>query len=682
MRFARWGRRGLVALGLLLVLILAAALLLPHLVDANRYRALLAEKLGQASGRKVALGSISFGLLPAPAIAVAPITVSEAAPHQEREALRAEALSVRLGLAGLLRGRVTFTSILLKRPVLTLIRDARGHWNFDDLLARVRARSASVAATRGPAPVDAGSPTLSIDRAIIRSGRVLVDDDAVIPGRRSEVVLSPIDATVSGWGSGTETRFDLLVGLGRSVLRSSARLSSDTGEALQGELDGRSLEAADLARLLPWLGVARPAGLEVGGAIVLAGSAVLPLDRPEAVRFRGTLRFSGLSYRDAGMARPVKDLSGTLAINGDRATWDDFSVSIGTSSLRGELSIEKFLRPAVGFSLSSPRLDLNEILGTFSSSGEAPPGSASGPAAGAAAPPPGESAGGIFADVLARGTLAVRAIRFQTLDLSDVRATMALERRIFSLRDLRAGFYGGALAGSAVVDLAQPVPRYSFGVKMEKVDVEPLLAAYDPGLKGLLSGRLAGDLELSSSGDTMQEILGSAKGTGALDVTEGSITSFSVLRQIAALLELAGGKGIGRDTTPFHAIGAHLQIAGGRAATEDLFLHSTDLDLAGEGWVGLDATMSLDLTTRFSADASQGMVEKTPRLGVLRDRDRRLTVRFSLDGSLKSPGFRLDTAAQLRDVRERKKEEARQRILEHLEDRLRKSLGGEVPPSQ
>ena len=675
MSFAFRARRSLVVLAVLATLLVTLALALPHVLDVNRFRGRIAEAIRAATGRSVTLGRISFELLPAPALAIAPLAVSDSAGYPGRDALRAESFSVRLGILGLLRGRLTLGSVALNRPTLTLIRDARGRWNFDDLMARA-ATSPGDAPGRmppggtPPAP-EGGGLTLSIDRATIRSGRLLLYDDAVAPGSRSQVSLGPIDATMSGWGAGAPTRFDLAVGLGGSVLRASGRIVAGDKPRLEADLGGRSIQAADLVRLLPWLGVARPGGLEVGGGIDLGGRALLPLDRPEAIRFNGTLRLHDLSYRDAGMSRPVGGLGGTLTIDGDRAEWNDFTVGIGSSSLEGKLSVERFLKPRVGFTLDSGRLDLNEILGTF-----APPGSADNapaPAPGtpqAHSPPhPAPEPSGLFDQVRANGSLAVKAIRFQAFDLSDVRAALALEWGVASLKDLKARFYGGTLGGTAEVDLTRPVPRYKFGVRMDGVEVKPLVAAYDASLGGLLRGTLAGNLDVVTSGLEMQPILASASGSGVFEMVRGSITSFSVLKQLAGLLELAGGKGIGRDETAFDSLSAHLAIASGRASTDDLKLRASDLDLEGKGSVGLDATMKLAVTARFSEEATRGMVAKTAPLAVLADRQGRLTIHFALEGSLASPSFRLDAAAQSRNIQEK--------VLERLEKRLHKGLGQE-----
>ncbi len=661
-------RYALIAAAVLAGLVVLAAATLPILLDVNRYRPLIVASVQEATGRALGLGTISFTLLPAPGLTVAgPITVSDSASYPGRSALTAESLSVRLGLLSLLRGRANVTSFTLHRPTLTLIRDVRGHWNFDDLVQR---GSAAPQAHAGDAGATGGSFSVLVEKARVTSGRIYVYDDAVLPGRRAEVVITPIEATIRGWGGQAPTDIDLSAGLGKSILKATAQLSSRGERPRMGlRVSGRGLRAEDFVTLLPWLGVARPSGLQVTGTVDLDGAAEIPIERPETVHYKGSLVLNGLSYRDAGLALPLKNLSGSLTVDGDRATWKDFKVSAGASSIQGSLQVENFMKPRIGFTLISPRLDLNEvvaILAPAASSGGA------GPHAPAAAP------SGLIDQISGAGRLEVQEVHFQNLDLANVRASMSLAKSVFALKDLGASFYGGTLQGSGGVDVSQAVPRYTVATHLDRIDVEPLLAAYDPALRGLLRGRLTGDLDLGASGAGMDLILKTTRGTGRVELDDGSLTSFSVLKQLASLLELAGGKGIGRESTPFESLKADLLIADGKARTENLALHSTDLDLEGKGWVGLDATLDLDVAARFSEESTHGMVEKNARLGGLTE-DGRLAVYFGLKGSLASPSFKLNARAQAATAKDRAKDKLRERVR----DRLLKQLGGPQPdPSE
>lgn len=683
MPIPRWGRRLLLAVGGAIVLAVMAAVALVLTVDVNRYRPLIAAKASEATGRTVTLGNLSLRLFPSPSVASGPLRVSDSSRYAGRDALRAERLSIRVSLLPLLQGRLVVRSIVLEKPTLTLIRDREGLWNFDDLLHR-----ASSTPGKSETPTGREALRVAVERAVVRSGRILVYDDFVRPEMRAEADLRPVDAVISGWGSGAETRLDLSIGLGRSAVRATAQLTPANGEPLlRIRSESSSLKAADLVRLTPWLGVLSPPGLEVGGSLELEGKAEIPVGQPENLTFKGTVRLLDLSYRDSTMTRPFEKIRGTLSVDGGRAVWDGFAMRVGSSSLAGRLQVEDFLRPRIGFALTSPRVDFNEILAVFAPErvvGGGGPGRAQ-PAVGRAterpATPTPASPGGLLEGVSGQGTLAVKAVRFQSFDLEDVQAHVGLQRGVLGLKEMKARFYGGGLRGAAQVSLASAIPEYTLGVGLDTVDVAPLLIAYDPGLKGLLQGKLTGTLDLTAMGSEMEAILSTTRGAGSIELVNGVLTSFSVLKQLATLLEFVGGKGIGRDQTPFESLRATLRVVDRKARTEDLLLRSTDLELEGKGWVGLDATLDLDATARFSEDATRGMVEKHSGLGRLAE-EGRLMVPFNLSGNLAGPKFRLNTRGQMQRARETAKERVKEKVREKMRDRILQHLGKPAAPEE
>jgi AsmA protein len=665
------GRRVLLILGIPVGLLAGAALGLPYVIDVNRHRPLMTRKILNATGRTVHLGSISFRLLPSPGLSVRPLRLGDSARYAGRDALRAEALTLRVSLLPLLRGRVVVRSVVLEKPTVSLIRDAAGRWNFDDLVARLTAPPAG-----GGPPAEPGF-RVAVEEALIRSGTLLIYDDAVVPRERSELRLQPIDASIRGWGGDDETTLVLRLGVGGSRLQASARLhAAGDRPILRLRADSRGLQAGDLLRLAPWAGLGSPAGIELAGEVDLQGEADVPLQKPETLVFKGTAHLSGVRYRDATMGGPIEGISGLLAIDGRHAVWDEFTARAGGSSLAGKLQIEDFQRPRIGFAFTSPRLDLDALIAILAPAAPAPVGTAA-----RQATPVNPSADGLLRKVSGRGTLEVEALRFQSFDLDRVNAAATLAEGVLSLKEMKAGFYGGTLAGSAQASLLKAPPAYGAGVRLSRVDVEPLIAAYDPALKGLLRGRLSGSLDLTAAGSDLDALLDTASGGGSLELVEGGLTSFSVLKQLAALLEMAGGRGIGREETPFEFLRGTLQVGARRARTADLLLHAPDLDLEAKGWVGLDATLELDAAARFSEEATRGMVEKNGSLANLTDRGR-LVVHFNLSGALAAPRFKLDTRASIRETGKAAKERARERLRERLQDRILKQIGSPEEPAE
>ncbi len=666
----------LLGAGALLVLLILAAVALPFIIDVQRLAPLIAGQIQQVTGRKATLGRISLRVLPVPGVTVSPVTVAEGARYPGRDALRLAAVSLRLRPLPLLRGRIEFGSVILDQPTLTLIRDREGRWNFEDLLERVAAlRSGTAAPPAGPT-ASSNAGTLGVERAMVRGAKVLVYDDAVTPGKRSELTLGPIDATISGWGLGDTSTIDLAIGLGRSVVRAAASLKAASGDqTLQATIRESRVEISDLVPILPWLGVLRPAGLQLGGTATVDGKASVPLERMETIQFAGNLGLENLSYRDSSMKHPVEQIGGRLAVTGQKASWAGFTARFGSSVLRGDLQLEDYLHPRVGFNLEAQRLDLNELIENFSGGGAPAPSPTR-----SSAPAAPSTETGLLQQVEASGTLAVEALRFQTFDVGGVRGAVTLKNAALSLQNLKAKLYGGDVSGAATLDMARAIPRYRLDTVLKGVDVNALAAAYDPSLKGLLRGALSGELGIEASGVDLKAILDTAAGSARIEIAKGALTSISVLKQLASLLQAAGGKGIGQDETPFDSLGGSFAIGGRRAQTSNLLLDSLDLDLTGQGWVGLDSELNLAAVARFSEEASKGMIEKTPQLRSLTDAKGQLALHLLARGTLAAPSIALDTKSEVQQIKEQQKEKAKEKIKERLIDLLGGKPKPENPP--
>ena len=117
-RTIRWASIGI---GGLLLLGVLAVVLLPPLVNLERYRTLLAQRVGRSLGREVTLGALRVSLWGGVGAEATSIHVGQASGFGAEPFLSAEALRVHVQLLPLLRGQVKVTSAVLERPRVRLI---------------------------------------------------------------------------------------------------------------------------------------------------------------------------------------------------------------------------------------------------------------------------------------------------------------------------------------------------------------------------------------------------------------------------------------------------------------------------------------------------------------------------------------------------------------------------------
>jgi hypothetical protein len=145
------------------VLAIVAAVALPRLVDTPRVQALIAVQASQVLGRPVTFSGMSISVLPLPAVELKDLQVAEDPKFGTAPFLKLETFELRLKLRPLLSGRIEFGDLTLRKPLVTVVQDAQGRWNFASLGGATSEAKAPAGKPRGggggggaPTPLPAG----------------------------------------------------------------------------------------------------------------------------------------------------------------------------------------------------------------------------------------------------------------------------------------------------------------------------------------------------------------------------------------------------------------------------------------------------------------------------------------------------------------------------------------------
>lgn len=258
------------------LLAVVAAVALPRLIDTPRVQSLIASQASQVLGRPVTFGSMSVTLLPLPAVELKDLHVAEDPKFGTNPFLKLDTLALRLRVRPLLTGRVEFGDLILKKPVIAVVQDGQGRWNFATLGAAPEPKAPSSKPRGGGG--GAGSVPFLAD--------VQLEDGVILlsmrrPGGGVETVrVEDLDLDVDGGsgilgfkGSARVKPGDLEVKFtdGRVALTAGKAL---TEAALTGKLglDGRQVK--ELASIM--LGPEPAVGGALKGLLTLGGSVGNP----------------------------------------------------------------------------------------------------------------------------------------------------------------------------------------------------------------------------------------------------------------------------------------------------------------------------------------------------------------------------------------------------------------------
>ncbi|HLJ86096.1 MAG TPA: AsmA family protein [Candidatus Angelobacter sp.] len=165
------------------VILLAFALIAPHLIDVNRYHGVIQAQLESRLGRQVSLGNMGLRVFP-PSFSVENAVIAEDRNFDRgAQFASVETLFVSVKFWPLLQRKIELKSLELVRPRIELLRNSQGIWNFASLGKTTEQSVATQSKAGGPPPpADQKAPTstpgtqLALDSLVIKDGQLGVTD--------------------------------------------------------------------------------------------------------------------------------------------------------------------------------------------------------------------------------------------------------------------------------------------------------------------------------------------------------------------------------------------------------------------------------------------------------------------------------------------------------------------------
>ena len=178
-------KKFLYGISALLGLTIVAALIVPGLIDWDRYRDQIIARASQELGRDLSVdGNISMSILPIPAFSVTGIRVANLEGAGTREMVQLKSLNVQVALLPLLAGSIEVARIVLIEPDIILERLPDGRANWSLVNPKVAGRSPEGVKT---------FPQVSFNEILIQNGALTYSDS--VKGLTEH--FEKIDLTVS-----------------------------------------------------------------------------------------------------------------------------------------------------------------------------------------------------------------------------------------------------------------------------------------------------------------------------------------------------------------------------------------------------------------------------------------------------------------------------------------------------
>lgn len=704
--------------GLLVVLVLAAVIIIPLVVDPNDYRDHIARGVEEDTGRSFEIeGEISLSVFPWLGLEVGRMRLGNPPGFDEAPFVEIGSAAVGAKLLPLLSRRLEISTLRLDGLRVNLVKLADGSANWEGLGGDDAAPS-SDRAPSGGAP--AGDGSFSLDRI----GGLRLSDAIVRYEDRQQgsVVEAALPRLVTGElapGQPFPLEAEAMVTLDEGATRIAAKLEARVRPARDGSaatLEGTKLDGEISA------GAARQ-------------SFELRVPTVDLALAGPTLELQGLEldFQASGPEVPGGSQAGRLAAPTARADLDaqtlsipSFSVELAGLRLAAELDGTRIVdAPSFAGRLEiaefSPRALLQRL-------GEEVPVTADGAVLGKAALNArfragtetveledlvlllddtrltGNAAVGVGAVTRVRAQLALDAIdldrylppepetppeeapagdvalafdwlkgldldasfragrlKVNGLTLTELDARAVAREGVLTLQPFAAALYGGQVRGSARLDARQAPATFSLDQSLSALQLLPFvqdLAGFDR-----LTGVAQLTAKLSTSAASTAGLASGLNGELSFDVSDGAFKGVNLWYEIQRANALARGRAApvrSSSDTDFRQLRGTAVIRDGKLVNQDLVGGLPFLALAGQGEVDLaGSVLDYRLTATVIREAiDEATGERSELAGA--------SLPLRLRGSLDSPSVSVDLGGVLRD---RVQQEALQRLGVQEEDR-------------
>ncbi|MDH3239801.1 MAG: AsmA family protein [Alphaproteobacteria bacterium] len=559
----------LIGLGILVVIVIAAALVIPAFIPVDVYKNQIIAQIEGATGRKAKIdGDFKLSILPRVEFVAGKVALGNAKGGKAADMMSLDKLTVRVGVFPLLSGNLEVDALVAEKPVINLEVDPQGrpNWQFDSAQAKPGAAKPG-AAGAGSAPGLAG---LKLGDVRLVDGRVSYLDMKTGVQHKVEdinlkVALPSLSSPMEADGGITWNKEKLTLKV--RVSNPSAVMAGKTTDV---EISLKS----------------NPVNLSFKGkATSGAGNAVagrVELDVP-SVRKLAAWAGSPLNAPGSGLG-PLK-IAGDLDMKDKQVAFRQAKLSLDAISGSGDLSVDqRGSKPMIRAKLDLGTLDLNPYL---------PPEKAGSqpaqPAAGKAGPgdwsdDPIDLTGlnAANADVdLNVGGLVVRKIKIGESNLK-----VELKNGTLVTDLTKMALYGGVGKARVTTRGGRGVPTVTMTSELTKFQANPFMR--DAMNFDRVEGTANANVILNTKGRTQREMIKALGGSGKLAFNDGAIKGINLgamVRNVqSAFLDPSASQA---QKTDFSEMGGTFVIANGILKNDDLNMKSPLLRLSGKGTVDL-----------------------------------------------------------------------------------------------
>ncbi len=650
-------------LGVFVLLVLIAIVMVPLVIDVEKYKPLIETKVTEATGRSFTLGGpLKPSVFPWVGLQLSDLHLGNPPGFEEKDFLSVKSFEVRVKLLPLMLRKIEVKRFVMDAPRIVLEKAKDGSVGWEGLGSQKSLPPSETKSSPAPQPSgDGGLPieSLVVGELAITNGQILYLDKST--DTRKEV--NDIKLVLS------DVSFDKPIGVAFSAIADNKPLSLNGTLGPLGDHPGKSPLPLEFL-----LSVAQRLNIKLNGVIDPSGDTPnfnLALDiapfsprqlledlqqpLPMEPADSAVLNALSLALKATGSAQKVSISQGRMRL-------DDTQIAFSAQA-------KEFDKPNITVKMDLDRIDLDRYLPAAKDEKEPSPDPSSPPET---QPPDYAPLRKLVMDAL----FEIDELKAKNMRIRNMAMTATAKNGIIAMNPLKLDLYQGNITGTSTLNVQQDKPRTAVDISLAGIQAGPLIK--DMLNKEMIEGAVTAAIGLKFIGDQPDLIRQTLNGQGNLKFNDGAIVGIDLANMVRNVQTAFGGgaEPTKKPRTDFAELVLPFTITRGLFKTSGTKLTSPLLRVQASGTADLPSkALSMRIEPKFVATI-KGQGDTQKRSG--------LAVPVLVSGSFSDPKFAPDLKGLLNqklgqplpDKEALKKLVPTEEVKKQVEDKAKELLKG------
>ncbi|MBI5043895.1 MAG: AsmA family protein [Nitrospirae bacterium] len=130
------------------LLTIAGLIILPYVIDLNKYKDIAVKELERSLNREVSIDDIKVTILTGIGVELKNIKVKNHPEFSKGDLLTLDGIRFRIKLLPLIKGRIEFNKVIINKPNLLLEKNKKGDWNFSNISEKDKLEKPAIKAAK------------------------------------------------------------------------------------------------------------------------------------------------------------------------------------------------------------------------------------------------------------------------------------------------------------------------------------------------------------------------------------------------------------------------------------------------------------------------------------------------------------------------------------------------------